>query len=255
MFFKPAIIIPFSLFGCSCLCAQQVESWTSVKGQVLEAKGVSWTTDGINIERASDQKKLLIPFDKLQAKDVLRGVKSLPFHVNDRARLRAKTSSTTSNQRERDTGRYMVDIDLYSYDGYSFTGSGEISPIKEKYRVSGRTVEVDLSSLYGDGYAGIEFYAVKGKGEIREIFHSEAGVKSFRGVGSKHYFSFDPVENLLGWVVVVRSPNTGEIVQVGSSMRPLEKFVVSQLPKVAKMKMNNKSIKDQIIKSANNRIK
>ena len=61
MFFKTAIIIPFSLFGCSCLCAQQVESWTSVKGQVLEAKGVSWTTDGINIERASDQKKLLIP--------------------------------------------------------------------------------------------------------------------------------------------------------------------------------------------------
>jgi hypothetical protein len=249
-----AIIIVTSLTG-ECLHAQQVESWTSVKGQVLKGKGISWTTDGLNLERASDEKKLLIPFGKLQPKDVIRGVESLPFQVNDKARLRAKTSSITSNQLERNTGRYRVDIDLYSYDGYTFRGSGKISPIRKKYRVSGRTVEVDLSSIHGDGYAGIEFFAVKGKGKAREIFHSEAGVRGFRGVGSKHYFSFEPAENLQGWVVVIRSPNTGEIIQVGSSMRPLEKFVTSQLPEVAKIKMNNESIKEQIIKTARIRLK
>lgn len=254
-FVKVVSIIFFSLFSYECLQGQELESWTSVKGQVLKGKGISWTTKGINVERASDEKLLLIPFEKLRAEDVIHGVESLPFHVNDKARLRAKTSSVSSNQLERNTGRYRADIDLYSYDGYTFRGSGTISPIKKKYRVSGRTVEVDLSSISGDGYAGIEFYAVKGKGKTREIFHSEAGVRDFRGVGSKHYFSFEPVEDLQGWVVVVRSPNTGKIIQVGSSMRPLEKFVTSQLPEVAKMKMNNDSIKGQIIKIARTRLK
>ncbi len=235
--------------------AQQVESWTSVKGDSLAGKGLYWNTDGINIVRASDGKNFLIPFEKLQAKDVLRGVKSLPFHVNDQARLRAKTSSSTSKSRERNTGRYMAQVELFSYDGYTFRGSGTIFPIKEKYRISGRTVEVDLSSPYGDGYAGVEFFAIKGKGKDRKIFHSEAGVRSFRGIGSKHYFSFDPVENLQGWVVVIRSPNTGEIIKVGSSMRPLENFIISRLPKVAKMKIKNKSIKDKIVKAANIRMK
>ncbi|MDB4288847.1 hypothetical protein N9947_02640 [bacterium] len=248
-------VIFFSLLSHERLRGQKVESWTSVKGQVLEGKGLSWTAEGINIERASDGKLLFVPFSKLRAEDVINGVNSLPFYVNDNVRLRARTSSITSKKLERDTGRRRIDVDLYSYDGYTFQGSGRISPIKEKYRISGRTVEIDLSSISGDGYAGIEFFGVKGSGKTRKIFHSEAGVRDFRGTGSEHYFSFEPVEGLQGWVVVVRSPNTGKIIQVGSSMQPLEKFVTSQLPEVAKIKMNNNPIKGQIIKIAKTRLK
>ncbi len=248
-------VIFFSLLSYESLRGQKIDTWTSVKGHVLKGNGLSWTIEGINIERASDGKLLLIPFSKLRAEDVINGVNSLPFYVNDNVRLRAKTSSITGKNLERNTGKSRIDLDLYSYDGYTFKGSGRISPIKEKYRVSGRIVEVDLSSISGDGYAGIEFFGVEGSGKARKIFHSEVGVRDFRGIGSKHYFSFEPVEDLQGWVVVVRSPNTGKIIQVGSSMRPLEKFVTSQLPEVAKIKMNNNSIKGQIIKIAKTRLK
>ena len=248
----------FRIFTCAiwitCILAASSapvdETWHSVDGGVLEGKGVSWTIDGINIIRKSDDQRFLVPFAKLKASDVLRGIKTLPFRVNDEARLRAKTSSTTSDKRERETGKYTAHVRLFTYDGYNFRGSGVISPIKEEYKVSGRTVEVHLSSPYGDGLAGVEFYGVKGKGRDRTIFHSEAGIRDFRGIGSTHYFSFEPVENLQGWVVVIRSPNTGEIIESQGSMSHLEDYVVSLIPEIAKVKVNTTELRKAIIKDA-----
>lgn len=244
----------FSLLLIACMVADSSaevsESWHSVNGDILNGKGVSWTFDGINIVRERDDKHFLIPFSKLRTSDVLKGIETLPFKVNDEVRLRAKTVSNTSQKLERNTGKYAAHVSLFSYDGYHYSGSGVISPIKEKYKVSGRTVEVHLSSPHGDGLVGVEFFGVKRKGKDRKIFHSEGAFLDFRGIGSVYHFSFDPVENLQGWVVVLRSPNTGEIVSSQGSMGYLKDFVVSELPKVAKVSMNIAEVKKAISNEA-----
>ena len=72
-------------------------------------------------------------------------------------------------RKQRETGKYAVRVNLYSYDGYTVEGIGTITPITEKFRKSGRGVEVQLSSMYGDGHACLEFYGVKGAGDMMQI--------------------------------------------------------------------------------------
>ena len=239
------------IFLISLLKAEEKNStWTSITGSTLEGAGQSWDQKGMKIKRSSDGEVIEIPFEKLNPKDAIRAVNETPFRPNDRALLDAKTVSTKSAQLSRNTGKYLAHVDLFSYNGYNLRGSATITPITEKYRISGRTVEVQLRSLYGDGFAAIEFFAIKGKGNNREIYDAQSGVFKFRNVGSKRYFSAKAVENFQGWVVVVRSPNTGEIIKIGSSMRHLETFVTSKIPKIAKFKINTKPLREQVIRQA-----
>ena len=242
------------IFLISLLKAEEkISTWTSVTGSTLKGSGQSWDQKGMKIERSSDGKVIEIPFEKLNPKDAIRAVSETPFRPNDRALLYASTVSTKTAQLSRNTGKYLAHINLFSYDGYNLRGSATISPITEKYRVSGRTVEVELRSLYGDGFAAIEFFAIKGKGNNREIYDAQSGVFKFRNVGSKRYFSAKAVEDFQGWVVIVRSPNTGEIIKIGSSLQHLEPFVISKIPKIAKFKLNTKTLREQVIKEAKKR--
>jgi hypothetical protein len=242
------------IFLISLLKAEEKSStWTSVTGSTLKGTGQSWDQKGMKIKRSSDEEVIEIPFEKLNPKDAIRAVNETPFRPNDRALLYASTVSTKSAQLSRNTGKYLAHVDLFSYDGYNLRGSATITPITEKYRISGRTVEVQLRSLYGDGFAAIEFFAIKGTGNNREIYDAQSGVFAFRNVGSSRYFSARAVENFQGWVVVVRSPNTGEIIKIGSSLQHLETFVISKIPKVAKFKINTKPLREQVIKQAKKR--
>ena len=239
------------IFLISLLQAEEkISTWTSVTGSTLKGTGQSWDQKGMKIKRSPDGKLIEIPFEKLDPKDAIRAVNETPFRPNDRALLYASTVSVKTAQLSRNTGRYLAHVDLFSYDGYNLRGSATITPITKKYRISGRTVEVQLRSLYGDGFAAIEFFAIKGTGNSREIYDAQSGVFAFHNVGSSRYFSATPVENFQGWVVVVRSPNTGEIIKTASSLQYLETFVISKIPKIAKFKMNTKALREQVIREA-----
>lgn len=242
------------IFLISLLQAEEkISTWTSVTGSTLKGTGQSWDQKGMKIKRSPDGKVIEIPFENLNPKDVIRAVNETPFRPNDRALLYALTVSTKVTQLSRNTGRYLAHVNLFSYNGYNLRGSATITPITEKYRISGRIVEVELRSLYGNGFAAIEFFAIKGKGDNREIYDAQSGVFKFRDIGSKRYFSARAVEDFQGWVVVVRSPNTGEIIKTGSSLQYLEKFVISKIPKIAKFKINTKPLREQVIKEAKKR--
>ena len=242
------------IFLISLLQAEEkLSTWTSVTGSTLKGIGQSWDQKGMKIKRFSDGEVIEIPFEKLNPKDAIRAVNETPFRPNDRVLLYASTVSTKSAQLSRNTGKYLAHVDFFSYDGYNLRGSATITPMTEKYRISGRTVEVQLRSLYGDGFAAIEFFAIKGTGNNREIYDAQSGVFAFRNVGSSRYFSAGAVENFQGWVVIVRSPNTGEIIKIGSSLQHLETFVISKIPKVATFKINTKPLREQVIKQAKKR--
>ena len=221
----------------------------SSDGRELAAKGLSWSPEGLWVRRTADQQEMVIPFKSLAPADAKRALATLPFQTNDAIRLTAKSVSMTSTKMERETGNYIATASLYSYDGYHVRGHVSITPIKEKFRVSGRVVEVELSSIRGDGYAGLEFYAIRGSGSDREIYHSEVGVVKFLNHGSKSYFSAPETENLQGWVVIARSPNTGKIVQIVPSMSHLETFVRSRIPEKANIKVETKTIQQGILRS------
>lgn len=239
-------LVLFSLVGIN-LCAAR--EWTSNDGRKLSAKGLYWLCSGVVLEREDNSKLLFLPYSKLSYDDQVYAINNLSYWVNDKIKMEAKTTSTTSTKTEVATGRYNLFVDLHTYDGYNFTGNGKLTPITKTVRRSGKVVEVKLSSFFGsDGLAGVEFYALKGSGSTKPyIYHSEGGVFSYLQMGSRMYFKAPPTENLKGWVVLVRSPNTGEIIQVGSSLRHLEKYVINNVPKAAKFKVNTSQIKRSLL--------
>ena len=221
--------------------------WNSTDGKSLQGRGVSWTKEGVNVLPKGKDKEVLLPFERLTFADAKAALSSLPFHVNGRARLAAKTVKVSTERRERETGDYVAWADLYSYDGYNFCGSAIITPVKEEYKLSGRTVEVTISSPYGDGVAGLEFFAYRGKGKNREIYTAQTCVFPFRRVGSTRHFSAKAVEDYQGWAVVVRSPNTGKIIQVSASMSYLKEDIIKRLPKVARFKTNSQWARTKVL--------
>lgn len=232
---------------------QSLSIWTSSDGRILQAKGVSWKEGGVSVLPANKKKEILLPFAKLAPSDVKKAMASLPFYVNDRASLYAKTVGVSTQRQERETGDYLAYANLYSYDGYNFQGDVVVTPVTEKYKLSGRTVEVKLSSIKGDGVAGVEFFALKGDSNNREVYTIQTAVVPFRQNGTIQHFSAKPVEDFQGWVVVVRSPNTGKIIKVGSSARHLEGDLIPRLPKVVKFKTDFAPIKEKVLKELGER--
>lgn len=235
------IILPFFL---STVFA---EVWNSSDGRQLEAKGLSWNEEGLLVKRTVDHEQILIPFDRMQPSEVKRALGSLPFRTNDSVRVSARSVSISSNSKERETGNYVANVRLYRYDGYNIQGHATITPITEKFRVSGRVVEVELSSILGNGHVGLEFYAIRGSGSERAIYNSQIGVVQFQQHGSKAFFSAPETENFQGWVVIVRSPNTSKIISIQSSMRHLENFVQTKLPETAKILLDLQAIQQSIL--------
>lgn len=225
------------------------ETWHSSDGRTIEGTGLGWNRTGVTLKRDDNQKEVEIPFGKISPADAKRAIQSLPYRTNDDVRVSATTMVISGSTQQRDTGNYVANVRLYSYDGYNLKGSATISPITESYRTSGRVVEVELKSIRGDGHVGLEFYAVKGSGNDKEIFHSQCSVVEFRQLGSKARFSAPETENLNGWVVIVRSPNTGKIIHIESSMSHLEEFVSGQLPEIAKINLNDAELREEVSKS------
>lgn len=256
---KKRISLVFIFLTSLLQAEEKLSTWSLVTGSTLKGTGQSWDQKGMKIKRSLDGKVIEIPFEKLNPKDVIRAVNETPFRPNDRALLYALTVSTEVTELTkvthllRNTGRYLAHVNLFSYNRYNLRGSATITPVTEKYRISGRLVEVELRSIYGDGFAAIEFFAIEGKGDNREICDAQSGVFKFRDIGSKRYFSTRAVEDFQGWVVVLRSPNTGEIIKTGSSRQSLETFVISKIPKIAKFKTNAKPLREQVIKEAKKR--
>lgn len=247
------LLFGFFLLWCPAVIGAGKSSWTSVDGRELTAEGLSWSPEGVIVKSAKDESKILIPFEKLAAKDVVEALDLLPFRPNDEVKISAKSVSVKGRTLERETGDYVATVRLFTYDGYRFRGTATISPIKENFRISGRVVEVNLSSIVSDGYAALEFYAIRGKGDSKAVYHSECGVVKFKKLGSKAYFSAPAVEDFGGWVVVLRSPNTGEITEIESSMQHLEEFVTSQLPEEAKIRVNSDQAKRDILEALQKR--
>ena len=236
----------FSLLGINLCSARE---WTSNDGRKLSAKGLYWLCGGVVLEREDNSKPIFLPYNQLTYDDQVYAINNLSYWVNDKIKMEAKTTSTTSMKTEVATGRYNLFVDLHTYDGYYFTGIGKLTPITKTVRRSGRVVEVKLSSFFGsDGVAGVEFYALKGSGPTKPyVYHSEVGVFSYSQMGSRMHFYAPQTSNFKGWVALVRSPNTGEIIQVGSSLRHLEKYVIKNVPKVAKFKVNTSQIKKSLL--------
>ncbi|MDA7898371.1 hypothetical protein N9A88_03460 [Akkermansiaceae bacterium] len=242
------MIFTISLMLLKLSCA---EIWHSSDGQNLEGEGLYWTEGGVLLKRSDTQEVIGIKYEKLIYKDVLKAVNDLDYFVNDAAKAYSKTVSTKSVRIERETGRYHLFANLHTYDGYHYSGTGKLIPLTKKVRLSGRIVEVNLSSLRGDGVAGIEFYALRGTGSQKpSIYHAQLGVFAFLKNGSPRYFSAPSTENFIGWVVLVRSPITGEVIDINSSLRHLEKYVLEQVPTVADFKINTTKIKREVLEKA-----
>ena len=225
------------------------DTWHSSDGRTIDATGIAWNRIGVILKRDDNQKALEIPFGNISPDDVKRALQSLPFRTNDDVRVSATTMVVSSSAQERDTGDYVANVQIYSYDGYNLNGTATISPITESYRTSGRVVEVELKSIRGDGHVGLEFYSVRGSGNDKAIYHSQCSVVEFRQLGSKARFSAPETENFNGWVVIVRSPNNGKIIDIQSSMSHLEKFVSGQLPEIAKINLNEAVLREEVLKS------
>jgi hypothetical protein len=244
------------LLSASLASAQnQPESWTSVDGRKLEAMGISWSEKFITLKRSSDGKILTLEHAQLAPSDVIRAVESLPFEINDNIRLRARTLEVTSKKLERETGNYAASVSLFSYDGTHVTGTATVTPITEEFKISGRSVRVDLSSLSGPGYAAVEFFAVSGEGKSQRIYHTEKKIVAFEQNGSHLIFSCAAVENFKGWVVLVRSLKSGKIIDMASSMQGLRDLVTAKVPEIAVFSTNLDSFKASVIATAQARDK
>ena len=235
------------------ICEGNPEIWTSADGRKLEAKGLFWSPEGIYLKKASDGKVVLLAYDKLEASDAIRAVSNFPFETNNDVRLRAQSVGVSSNKVSVKTGRYYAVVDYYSYDGYSYMGTVTIRPETKSKTASDRSVEVELSSICGPGVVAVEFHVVAGKGEERKIESSECRVVRYEVTGSKIFFECKQVIDLSGWVVVLRNPDTGKIINSKASMDYLEKYVLRQLPEKAKFKSGYTQVKNKIIAKAKSR--
>lgn len=216
--------------------------WKSSDGRKVDAEGLFWNRDGVCLKLVKGQRRVFIKFDKLDKYDANWAIENLVFGANDAIRLRAKSVSTSVNTLTRETGSYAATVNLYSYNGYSASGSVSFSPILQKYRTSGRTVEAEISSIVGDGIVAVEFYGVRGSGKYKSIYHKEKGVVEFKKTGSVVTFGCPATENFGGWVVIARSVATGAIIETVASLYPLKTFVLSKIPPVANIKGNLGSI-------------
>jgi hypothetical protein len=230
------------------ICAN-ADVWRSADGRELEAEGLNWLEGGVLLKRADNKEIVGIRYEELVYEDILKALSELDYYVNDKVSADSKTVSTKSVKLDRQTGRYHLFAHLHTYDGYHYSGTGKLTPITRKVRLSGRIVEVNLSSpLRGDGIAGVEFYALSGSGSAKpSIYHAQSAVVAFLKNGSPTYFSAPVKENFKGWVVLVRSPNTGEIIEINSSLRHLEKYVIQDVPEVAKFKVDTSQIKKEVL--------
>jgi hypothetical protein len=118
----------FSLLGLN-LCAAR--EWTSSDGRKLSAKGLYWLCGGVVLEREDNSKPIFLPYSQLTYDDQVYAINNLSYWVNDKIKMEAKTTSTTSMKTEVATGRYNLFVDLHTYDGYYFTGIGKLTPIKK----------------------------------------------------------------------------------------------------------------------------
>ncbi|MCH7226763.1 hypothetical protein [Haloferula sp. A504] len=236
----------------ACGSEAEADTWKSADGRTLEATGLYWTAEGVQMRRASDEKEFVVPFDSLSTADVIRAVEALPFQCNDQISLRARTVKAEREKRARETGNLIVTVTEYSYNGYVWE-EVDVRPEIDRYKVSHRLVEVELSSTFGPGYAGLEFFTIAGKGAEKQIFDAEYQVVRFEKSGSVKEFRCNEVEDFEGWVVVARSPNTGKIVGVTGSMKHLEDFVVGKLPEKAIIKSDHQGLRNKIIAAAKSR--
>ena len=241
------------LLSCVGICEENPETWTSVDGRILEAKGLFWTSKVIYLKKSSDGKVVLLTYEKLDARDAIRAVSDFPFEVNESVRLDAKAVSASSGSVSVGTGKYYAVVDYYSYDNYGYSGGVSWQEETEKQRISGRSVEVKLSSVSGSGVVAVEFHVVAGKGSKKAIEFSECRVVRFEETGTKYRFSCKGIKDLKGWVIVLRSPGSGKIINSSASMHHLAKFVVSELPKKAKFKSDYSKVKAKIIAEAEGR--
>ena len=214
-------------------------TWTSRDGRTLTGDGIAWNTEGVHIKRANATKVLVLKYSHLSEKDGEWAIENLPYFTNDDVRLRAKTLAITTKRLERDTGKRIVTISDFRYSGARITGGNvSVTRIMEEYKKSGRGVEVYLSSIRGPGIVGLEFYGVKGQGPDKQMFHSQAAMVEFDGGGSYAHFQSPAVEKFNGWVVVARSATSGKVIGIQSSARPLEKFILGQIPKETEVVQN-----------------
>ena len=219
--------------------------WTSLEGKELKAKGVSWDDGGVNVLQG--EKEIKIPFKLLVDADVRKALDDLPYHFNDKMKLEAKTLRTTSEREERLTGETLEVTTTVTYANNQTASDVQTYELTEKYTLSGRTVEVKVSSPFADGVAAVEFYAISGKGRDRGVYSTQKGVFSYKQIGSSKLFSAEAVEDFKGWVVVLRNLNTGKVVSVKSSMRHLEKDVLPTLPEVVTFKIDTASLKAKVL--------
>jgi len=247
MKFLPTFLILLPL----TLCAQEApETWSSVDGRKLEATGISWSSQAITLKRSSDGQVLILNHAQLAPADVIRAVNSLPFEINDNVRLRARTLEVSSKQLERETGNYAATVDSFRYNGSTATANVTVTPINEKYKISGRRVRVDLSSMSGPGYVAVEFFAIAGQGNTQSIFNTQKRIVEFAQHGSQLIFSCAAVENFKGWVVLARSLNTGKIIAMEGSMQGLETLVTARVPEISTFTTNLEPLKASVIAAA-----
>ena len=66
--------------------------------------------------------------------------------------------------------------------------------------------------------------------------------------GNLEYFSAPMTADYKGWVIVVRSPKTGRIIETASSLHHLTKYVTQNIPEVAKFKVDVDAIRSATLK-------
>lgn len=229
--------------------AEDYRTWTSKDGREIVAKGVSVSLSGVTVKRSEESEAITIPFAMLTKADSQYAIQNLPVVVNDDVRVEASTRKQRTDSFQRDTGSYAVSFSGYSYGLGAFSGIATATPIMETVKESGRTVEVTISSFSGPGIAAVEIYTVKRQGSSKDIDAVSTGVYLFEGIGSQLLLETSVVEDFTGWVVLVRSLNTGRIVGEASSMNHFVDYVKSVAPEVVDFSRDDESLRDFIRKS------
>ena len=246
---KICLLLPLTLILLS-QAQGQVRTWASKDGKTLEATGLFWDDSGITMKRAEGGKEFKMPFKLLAKDDLQYALQNLPLRKNDNVNLRARSIKVEKGRVQSDEVRWMVEVSYISYPGGIIIDDVRATAYNPTYKASGRTVEIELSSVSGDGYAAVEFYGIaQGYQGPKRIYHSEYGVFSFEGTGSKKIFSAPLDKDYKGWVAVVRSVNTGKVIKIASSMKHYEDFVIGKIPETVKLNSDDTQIKKRVIKS------
>lgn len=225
-------------------------TWTSKDGRTMEGRGVHVSPAGVAVLREGETEPVVIPFEVLQEADARWAIHALPVHVNDDVRLSARTVRQNRSLRERDTGSFAVAVvGTFRYGTDRFETLGVLRPITEQVAVSGRVVEVTLSSLSGAGITAVEFYTIQGSGNRRRIHSIEVGIYEFTRTGSSIEIPTAMIEDFSGWAVVARSVNTGRVVDLVASLQPIEVMVSRRIPATVDFTADIDGLRRQLLDS------